>query len=146
MTATAAEIARVRRMVDEASETVYSDEDIQGYIEGYPLLDPRGEEPFTWDTSTQPPPQDANENWITTYDLDAAAADIWGEKAAAPTQDFDFSADGGSYKRSQVVEHYQERERHYRSRRSLGTISAVMWPEPENAAARSWIGNLPEED
>lgn len=138
-------IVRLRRMVDEPSETTYTDADLQEVIELYPLLDVRGEEPFTWDTSTRPPTQDENEDWIPTYDLNAAAADVWGEKAAAPAQDFDFSADGGSFKRSQVVKHYQERERYYRSRRSLRTITAVMWPEPENAAVRSWIGNLPEE-
>ena len=146
MTATAAQIARVRRMVDEATETVYSDEDIQGYIEEYLLLDERGEEPYTWDTSTQPPTRDENEDWIPTYDLNAAAADIWGEKVAAPAQDFDFSADGGKYTRSQVVEQYQQRERYYRSRRALSTMRAFMYPKPESANAESWIGNLPEED
>lgn len=144
MTATAAQIARVRRMVDEATETMYTDEDIQGYIEEYPLLDERGEEPYTWDTSTQPPTQDENEDWIDTYDLNAAAADIWGEKTAAPAQDFDFSADGGRYTRSQIVEQYQQRERYYRSRRVPSTMRAFMYPKPGNT--ESVIGNLAEED
>ena len=145
MTATAAQIARVRRMVDEPDDTTYDDDLIQDYIEDYPLLDERGKEPFTWDTSTQPPTQDANEDWIPTYDLNAAAADIWEEKAAGVAEDYDFSADGGKYTRSQVYEQYMRNAMRFRSRRSMRTITATIWPEPSGRADRSWIGNLAEE-
>ncbi len=139
-----AEITKVRRMVNEPSETDYTDEVIQGYIEDYPLLDERGEEPYTWDTSTSPPTMDDNDDWVATYDLNAAAADLWGEKAAVVAEDFDFLADGGSFKRSQVLTQYGERERYYRSRRAPRTIRAVMWPQP--GSVESGIGNLPEEE
>jgi hypothetical protein len=145
MAATAAQIAQVRRMVGEPSETTYTDADIQEYIETYPLLDERGEEPYTWDSSTQPPTQDENEDWIDTYDLAAAAADIWDEKAAVVVQDYDFSADGGSFKRSQVAEQYSGRARYYRSRRAPRTRTMFMSPDP-GGSQQEWIGNLAEED
>lgn len=49
-------------------------------------------------------------------DLNATASDIWDEKAAAVAGSFDFAADGGDYKRSQLVAHYQEEAAKYRSR------------------------------
>ena len=49
-------------------------------------------------------------------DLNAAASDIWDEKAAAVAGLFDFAADGGDYKRSQLIAQYQEAAAKYRSR------------------------------
>ena len=144
MSATAAQIARLRRMVAEPDETTYLDTDLAGYIEDYPLVDERGEEPYTWDTSTEPPTQDDNDNWIATYDLNAAAADIWEEKAATLAQDFDFSADGASFSRSQAYEQMMRSARYYRSRRSLKTVT--QRPEPERSTDVLWIGNLAEID
>jgi len=145
MAATAAQIARLRRMVDEPDDTTYDDDAITDYIERYPLVDERGEKPYTWDTSTQPPTQDENDDWIDTYDLNAAAADIWEEKAATVAEDFDFRADGGQYSRGQAYEHYMKMVALFRSRRSMRTISAEKWPV-ESSQDRSWIANLAEED
>ena len=41
-------------------------------------------------------------------DLYAAAAEIWDEKAAAVAPNFDFSADGGNFSRSQMYAQYTE--------------------------------------
>lgn len=144
MTATAAQIAQVRRMVNEPDDTTYDDDAIQGYIEAYPLIDERGEVPYTWDTSTTPPSQDENEDWIPTYDLHAAAADIWLEKAAVLAQDYDFAADGGRFSRAQAYAHAMKMYRHYRGRRKPRTIIPFMWPDPNRQAVPLWIGNLPE--
>jgi hypothetical protein len=130
MSATAAQVARVRRMVNEADDTTYDDDAIADYIESYPLIDERGEEPYTWDTSTSPPTQEDNDDWIATYDLHAAAADIWEEKAAVVAVDFDFRADGGQYSRSQVVEAYQALARYHRARRAPRSHRLVMYPDP----------------
>lgn len=127
MTATAAMIAQVRRMVNESDSTTYSDATIQSYIETYPLLDERGQEPYTYDTSTTPPTQDTNEDWIATYDLHAAAADIWEEKAATVADKVDFEADGGRYSCSQKAEAYMKLARSHRARRSIGTITLIPW-------------------
>lgn len=127
MTATVAQIAQVRRMVAESGSTTYNDADIQDYIERYPLLDERGQEPYTYDTSTSPPTQEDNDDWIATYDLNAAAADIWEEKAASVAHQFDFNADGASYNVSQKFAMYMRQAKHYRARRSPKTITLVPW-------------------
>lgn len=132
MTATAAMIARVRRMTNEPDGTSdYDDSDIQTVIETYPLIDDRGEEPFTWDTSTEPPTKDTNENWIVTYDLNAAAADIWDEKVAVLAQDYDFAADGARYSRSRPYEQAKAQARYFRSKRAPKTITLEPWPRQE---------------
>jgi hypothetical protein len=118
-------------MTDEPDDTTYDDDAISDIIEEYPLIDPRGEEPFTWDTSSEPPTKDTNENWIVTYDLNAAAGDIWEEKAAVVAQDFNMDADGGRYDRNQVRENYMKQARHYRSKRSPSTITQEPWPREE---------------
>lgn len=41
-------------------------------------------------------------NWVPTYDLNAAAADLWEERAAELSDKFDFSADGGNFSRNQA--------------------------------------------
>ncbi len=147
MTATAAMIARVRRMVNEPTDAGgYTDALIQTYIETYPHMDERGLEPYWWDHSTTPPTHTANDDWIPTYDLNAAAADIWEEKAAVAAQDYSFSADGGNYSRNQVYEQYMKNARHYRARRAPRTMGLTMYPDPENdTSADSPIINMPED-
>lgn len=144
MSATAAMIARLRRMVNESGTDTYTDEDLAVYIETYPLIDERGEAPFEWDTTDSPPSKDWNEDWLPTYDLNAAAADIWQEKAAAPAGDYDFSADGGSYSRSQAYEQAMKQARYYRARRSPGTFT--LRPEPTKSSDTIWLGNAAEAD
>lgn len=147
MSATAAQIARLRRMVNEPDDTTYADGLLAEYIERYCLMDERGQEPFTaWDTSTTPPTRDANDSWIPTYDLASAAADIWDEKAAVVATDFNFAADGGRYDRAQVAEKFTERARYYRSRRALRTITPIVAPVTSDEDVFPWIGNLPEMD
>ena len=129
MSATAAQIARLRRMVNEPDSTTYDDDAITEYIERYPCVDERGEWAYDWDTATTPPSKDDNDDWIPTYDLNAAAADVWAEKATVVSVDFDFSADGGSYTRSQVHEAYMKQSRYYGARRTAGTITLHKWPD-----------------
>ena len=129
MSATAAQIAQVRRMVNEPTDDTYDDDAITVYIELYPLLDERGEVPYTLDTSTEPPTQDDNDNWIPTYDLHAAASNIWAEKAAPTAQDYDFDADGGSYSRSQSFEQCMAMSRYHGARRKPGTLTLHKMPK-----------------
>lgn len=128
MSATSAMHYRLRRMVDEPTETTWDNNAIDDYIERYPLLDVLGTDPQDVDTSTTPPTITEAENWIPTYDLHAAAADIWDEKAAAVADEFDFKADGGSFSRSQKEEKYLGKARFHQSKRSAKTIK--MWVEP----------------
>jgi hypothetical protein len=128
MAATAAQIAEVRRMVNEPTTSTYSDVLITAIIERYPLLDELGSDPYTW-TAANPPVKTANAAWYPTYDLNAAAADIWDEKAAAVAALYDFKADGGDYTRSQMFSMYQKLGSHYRSRRSMKTTKLIKSPE-----------------
>ena len=144
MAATAEQVARLRRMVNESTTETYSDDLLAEYIERYPCVDERGEAPYTWDTSDEPPTEDENEDWLPTYDLNAAAADVWEEKAAVLAGDYDFSGDGASFKRSQGYEQHMRQARFYRSRRNPRTVT--QRPEPDQAEDVIWIGNLAEVD
>ena len=144
MSATVIQIARLRRMVNEPISSTYSDEDIASYIERYPLLDSNGEEPYVLDATTTPPTLDGNDSWMPTYDLAAAAADIWAERAAVLSQNFDFAADGEQYSRSQSYEAAMKQSRYWASRRRPTGMLSHVSPGPGSGA--DWIGNLPESD
>ena len=128
MAATAAMAAELRRMVDESTETTYDDDLIDDIIEKYPLLDVLGTDPQDVDCTTGPPTISEADNWIPTYCLNSAAAEIWAEKAGAVSDEFDFKADGGSYTRSQKAESYMAKSRWYASRRSAKTIKSFVEP------------------
>lgn len=135
---TPAEISQLRRMVAEPSVEPYTDEILTGYIERYPHMDSFGENPTdVWG--------EANSNWTPSFDLSAAAADIWQEKAGTVAGKFDFSADGGNYSQSQQYEQYMKQCRYFRARRLPSTVRLVKSPE-ETQNDESWIGNLPEGD
>jgi len=102
-------------MSSEPSTSVYSDGQIAGYIEAYPVVDASGNFP-------------ANPDWAATYDLYAAAADIWEEKAARYAELFDFDADGGNYKRSQMIDQAMKMAARYRARRSASSVRLIKYP------------------
>jgi len=128
MTATAAMISRLRKMIDEPTEATYDDVSLAWYIEMYPLLDVLGNDPQDVDWTTTPPTISEADDWIPTYDLHAAAADIWEEKAGAVSDEFDFNADGGNYSRGQKEEKYMGKARWHSSRRSAKTIKSFVEP------------------
>jgi hypothetical protein len=141
MGATAAQIAQLRRMASETTTTTYSDAALTGYIERYPLLDERGQQPHSW-VLANPPTLLANPLWIATYDLHAAAADIWTEKGAALAGGYDFSADGGDFKRSQAYTQALQQARYYAARRRPRPLWAHVWPTQSNTEPQP--GNAPE--
>ncbi len=128
MVATAAMAAKLRRMVDEPTEVPYDDDLIDDIIESYPLIDSLGTKPLETDFSTTPPTISERDEWIPTYDLNAAAADIWEEKAGAIAENFDFSADGGSYKRSQKYDQYMSKSRYHLARRAAKASRVYIEP------------------
>jgi len=135
---TAVEIATVRRQTAEPTTTTYSDTLITTIIEKYPHLDEYGESPLDeWGY--------ANADWTPTYDLNAASADIWEEKASAVASKFNFAADGGNYSMSNQFEQYMKQCRHFRSRRMPSSARMVKSPK-ESDFDESYIGNLPEGD
>lgn len=134
MTATADQIAQLRRMVAEPTTTTYSDVVLGGYIEKYPLMDEKGCEPYYLDYQSVPPTRTPELDWIPTYDLNMAAAEIWAEKTAALAMTTDFNADGGSYSDSQKYQQAANQVHYYLSRRSASSIRLFKWP-PERIHA-----------
>lgn len=116
------EIGKLRRMTGETNTTTYSDAEMLTYIEAHPLMDENGEAPRVAST-TVPGEMMVNPDWTATYDLHAAAADIWQEKAANLSPNYDFDADGGSYSRSQGWEHAMAMIRFHMARRSPKTFT-----------------------
>lgn len=132
MTATAAQIAELRRMVAEPETTTYTDVALQAYIERYPLMDELEEEPYSWLMVDGVKTKQVNTLWVPTYDMNAAAADVWQEKMASISAlAVDFSADGGNYSDSQAFDHAEKMMKFYRSRRSAKNIKVIKWP-PES--------------
>ena len=146
MGATADQIAQLRRMVAEPTEATYTDVILTGIIESYPVIDMNGQAPMipaidsvhpvTWVPYMDVTDLVENIDWKESYDLNMAASQIWEEKAANPAADYDFSADGGNFSRSQVYEQAMKQARHYAARRKAGTIKLV--PQPN----RRLTGNI----
>lgn len=135
---TAAQLLTLRRMVAEPLTTNYSDALLTTIIESYPTMDENGESyrihaADSNDTVVYTADMDvldlvANEDWIPTYDLNAAASQVWQEKSAVPAADYDYNADGGSFSRSQVFEQAMKQARYYAAKRRASTIT--LKPEP----------------
>lgn len=143
MAATVAQLAQLRRMIVEPSTGTYSDAALAVYIEKFPCLDEQGEAPYILNYATVPPSHAANINWIENYDLNAAAAEIWAEKASAVATNYDFTADGGTYTRSQLYNQAMAQSRYYAARRKPQSTRAHVWP---SRLTKEVIGNLPEVD
>lgn len=88
----------------------------------------------TPDTEGRPASDSA---WVGSWDLNAAAAEGWRLKAAAVAGDFNFSADGASYSKADVLAHCLEMETKYASR-SHGVL-ATLAGRP--ALPAEWDGN-----
>lgn len=108
-------ISRFRRMTNEPSETPYTNSIISLYIEACPVIDVNGKEQGETD-------------WIPTYDINKAAADVWEEKAAAVQTFYDFQADGGRYTQSQLFDMAMEKVRYYRARQRAAVKSVFKSP------------------
>lgn len=128
-------------MVGEPTDTRgWTNARIQAYIEKYPVPDALGRSPTRPNYAT-PPVMEENPYWTDTYDLNAAAADIWDEKASSLAENFDISGDGAAYNRSQAFDHAVKRAKHFRARRSVRLIEQVPYPYP---VRESYIGNAGE--
>ena len=100
MTPDAMQIAALRRFAAEPTAETYSDADLTDILMRR-ALDAAGADGF---------------------DLYAAAADVWEQKAAALAQDYDFAADGADFRRSQAHAHALGMARLFRARRASGSI------------------------
>lgn len=128
MAATAAMVAKLRRYIDEPNTDVYDDDTLETYIESYPTLDALGTKPLEVDYTTSPPTLSEVDDWIPTYDLHAAAAEIWQEKSASFAQDYNVTADGSTLARSQVQEQFLKQSRYHSARRKASTMTLQVEP------------------
>lgn len=117
MTASADQISRLRRMVNEpVTSTVYTDPILTTYIEAYPVIDADGNLP-------------SEDDWTASYDLNAAAADIWEEKAAAVQTYYNFTADGGKYDQDKLFETAMDKSRYHAARRKPASKQSHKVPK-----------------
>ncbi len=126
MPASTEDIARLRRMTNELTETTYTDELMALYLEAWPLIDSSGR-------------NFENDSWTEGYDLHAAAADIWDEKAATLFDKHDFNADGASYSSNQMHANAVKQANRHRSmqkaqvkRMPVTTKTGTYYPMYEN--------------
>lgn len=146
MTVTASTVARVRLMINEPTDSTYSDAAIEERILEHPLPDSAGVAP-------------GGEGWVPTYDLNVLAANIWTEKASALASRFSFSADGASFNLNQAYDNAIKMATYYSQqstsawKRSQGTRKGssktlTAYPPPRDAPGyypNAWIGNQPED-
>ena len=116
MTASADDIADLRRLVNEPTTTTYTDAILTRYIERYPTVDDNGKEA-------------ADADWVAGYDLNAAASDVWSEKASLVQRYYDFQADGGRYSQSQLYEMAMDKSRYHAARRRVSSKSTFKKPD-----------------
>lgn len=119
-------ILDVRRMVAEPDSDIYTNATIEKIIKNNAIIDSNGRTPD-------------NPAWTPTYDLNATASDIWEEKAGAVADEIDFTADGGSFQRSQKHAMYMRQAAKYRSK-------AVAKTSDMKLEAMSSVNNLGWED
>ena len=129
-------------MVAEPTPATYSDALLAVYIERYPLLDNLGRDPFQLSPTTNPPVLETNPEWVETWDMHRAAADVWSEKAAVLASKFDFSTDGQSFQRSQLYQQACQQARYHRARRSAKTTK--LWAYPRLNPTLDQVGNAAE--
>lgn len=103
--------ARLARMTDATSEPELSWEDIDDLLAISRLADANGLAP-------------TDAAWTPTYDLNRGAAEGWRRKAGRLAMRFDFTSDGATFNRAQVVAHCERMGEQYRRR----IISSIPVP------------------
>jgi hypothetical protein len=74
MAPSAADIARLRRLVNEPADAVpYTDSALSEILARYPVVDAVGREPWVW-SNTYPSVQEANPTWTEGWDFHSAAS------------------------------------------------------------------------
>lgn len=109
------DLNRLRKMCNLVGDTSWTDSELSTILARYPLPDANGVAPNEQD-------------WIETYDYNAAASEIWFMIAASLQDEFDFDADGGSYKRSQKFENAMKMAKFYAGKRAIVSKKVVTVP------------------
>jgi len=97
--------------VAATSRPILADAVVAALLDAYPMRDADGREP-------------QDDGWVGTWDLNAAAAEGWRMKAGKVAGDFNFSADGASYSKADVLAQCLEMEAKYASK-SHGVLNTL---------------------
>ena len=128
MTPPLADILRLRRMINENDDSNgYTDEVLSSYIVLWPAIDSEGR-------------SSDEDNWTESYDLHAAAADLWEEKAAKVSANHDFSADGSSFSANQMYTNAMEMAGHHRARQKPTSKKVAKRPTEINSDSNLYGG------
>lgn len=115
MTVTASDIKRIRSMINEPTAATWTDYDLTVLIEAAACIDTEGNIP-------------TDSNWKATYDIYSVASKLWIEKAGKFADEFDFSADGGSFHRSQKQMMMLKQASYYESRSKALGLQLKQFP------------------
>lgn len=108
-------IRKVRLMINEPTTDTWTDPEIADLFPDYVCADKFGNEPD-------------DPKWETTYNLYALASYIWQVKAARVADEFDFTADGGSFNRSQKQLMALKQASFYDSRSKAFSLHLKQYP------------------
>ncbi len=108
MVATAQQVATLRRYVNEPTTATYDDVALADTIERYPVA--------YRDPTTGMRYEPGEQGWQPSYDLNAAAAEVWTEKAGLVAYQFNYSADGSRMDAGTVQQNYERMAQHYASK------------------------------
>jgi hypothetical protein len=98
-------------MVAADTAPVLSSEEIDSLLDLSRLADTAGVAP-------------GGSGWVETYDLNRAAAEGWRWKAGKAAASYDFSADGATFNRSQILAHCEKMAAQYQ-RRTVTTLEVT---------------------
>src|SRR4051794_23263866 len=102
MTARDDAIGRVKRLSAATVKPVVSDADLAAIVDTYPLVDNNGLGP-------------SSPGWAPTYDTNAAIAEVYAQKAATVSADYNFTADDASYSKGDVLANLLAMEAKFRA-------------------------------
>ena len=107
-----ADLARLRRLIAEPTDATYTDATLESYLRETRTFDSHGRKP-------------GDLNYVDTYDYNLAASKVWEEKASAVACIFDYTGDGASLSRSQIVQYYLRTAAFLRSRAAASVLRVV---------------------
>jgi len=113
----AATIARVKTLAAAEQRPALTDAEVIAAIKDHPRVDRDG----LWADDPA---------WTPTWDLNLAASDLWGIKAGKVAGDFNFSADGASYNKGDVMAQCLEMEAKYAAR-SAGSAATGAYADQD---------------
>lgn len=101
MALTAAQILRVRSMINDKAAATFTDQDILDNAEAMAKVK---------DEELRAP---THAEYVPTYDLYLLAAELWRLKAGFVSEEFDFRAEGGDFARSQKYRNCIDQAKRY---------------------------------